>query len=47
MLENINPYYIQWNTDVNGNPISVHKQEMQQVSPVYLNNIEIEGAANW
>ena len=30
MLENINPYYMQWNTDVNGNPISVHKQEMQQ-----------------
>lgn len=28
---------MQWNTDVNGNPISVHKQEMQQVSPVYFN----------
>ena len=37
MLTNINPYYMQWNTDVNGNPISVHKQEMQQVSPVYFN----------
>ena len=46
MLTNINPYHMQWNTDVNSNPISVHKQEMQQVSPVYLNNIEIEGAAN-
>ena len=46
MLTNINPYCMQWNTDVNGNPISVHKQEMQQASPVYLNNIEIEGAAN-
>ena len=28
---------MQWNTDVNGNPISVHKQETQQVSPVYFN----------
>lgn len=28
---------MQWNTDVNGNPISVHKQEMQQVSSVYFN----------
>lgn len=37
MLTNINPYHMQWNTDVNGNPISVHKQEMQQVSPVYFN----------
>ena len=27
---------MQWNTDVNGNPISVHKQEMQQVSPVHF-----------
>ena len=45
MLTSINSYYIQWNTDVNGNPISVHKQEMQQVSPVYFNNIEIVDAA--
>lgn len=37
MLTNINPYHMQWNTDVNGNPISVHKQERQQVSPVYFN----------
>lgn len=37
MLTNLNPSYTQWNTDVNGNPISVHKQEMQQVSPVYFN----------
>lgn len=37
MLTNINPYHMQWNTDVNGNPISVHKQETQQVSPVYFN----------
>ena len=37
MLTNINPYHMQWNTDVNGNPISVYKQEMQQVSPVYFN----------
>lgn len=37
MLTNINPYHMQWNTDVNGNPISVHKQEIQQVSPVYFN----------
>lgn len=37
MLTNINPYYMQWNTDVNGNPISVHKQEIQQVSPAYFN----------
>lgn len=37
MLTNINPYHLQWNTDANGNPISVHKQEMQQVSPVYFN----------
>ena len=28
---------MQWNTDANGNPISVHKQEMQQVSPVHFN----------
>lgn len=36
MLTNLNPSYTQWNTDVNGNPISVHKQEMQQVSPVHF-----------
>ena len=28
---------MQWNTDANGNPISIHKQEIQQVSPVYFN----------
>ena len=37
MLNNINPYHMQWNTDVNGNPIAIHKQEVQQVSPVYFN----------
>lgn len=37
MLTNINPYHMQWNTDVNGNPISIHKQETQQVSPIYFN----------
>lgn len=37
MLTNINPYHMQWNTDANGNPISIHKQEIQQVSPVYFN----------
>lgn len=37
MLTNLNPSYTQWNTDVDGNPISVHKQEIQQVSPVYFN----------
>ena len=45
MLENINPYYMQWNTDVNGNPISVHKQEMQQEPPVF-NSVEIADAVN-
>lgn len=37
MLNNINPYLMNWNTDVNGNPIAIHKQEVQQVSPVYFN----------
>lgn len=37
MLTNINPYLMNWNTDVNGNPIAIHKQEVQQVSPVYFN----------
>ena len=37
MLTNINPYLMNWNTDVNGNPIAIHKQEVQQVSPVFFN----------
>lgn len=46
MLENINPYYMQWNTDVNGNPISVYKQEMHKCL-LFFNSAEIVNAVDW
>lgn len=35
------PYYMQWNVDVHGTPISIHREEKHQVSSVYF-DIKLE-----
>lgn len=38
---NNKPYYMQWNVDVHGTPISIHREEKHQVSSVYF-DIKLE-----